>query len=238
MKNFLALILILSATFAARASAPVEKEYIIVSGGPSLIEWEKYKAVPHDKWWGNFIRTARVRIEELRTQLGPDAKITWLVYKPGYVTRGQQEGQDLLANINSVRDKYHLNLVYFEHSNITASDVIDYLNTGQPRGTVKIADFEYFGHSNKACWLFDYSNNIDSASKAYLHESSFTKLKRGIFAKDAMVKSWGCHTGESMSQKFRSATGMKMWGAVGKTDYSQGFIVQLANPAGGDKWVY
>ena len=28
----------------------------------------------------------------------------------------------------------------------------------------------------------------------------------------------------------------KMWGAVGKTDYSDGFHVQLANPAGGDHW--
>jgi hypothetical protein len=40
-----------------------------------------------------------------------------------------------------------------------------------------------------------------------------------------------------MSQVFRSATGTKMWGAVGKTDYSDGFHVQLANPAGGDHWV-
>ncbi len=39
--------------------------------------------------------------------------ITWLVYKPGYIDRGVQEHQDLIANINSVRDKFHLNLVYF-----------------------------------------------------------------------------------------------------------------------------
>jgi len=239
MRNFCILISALFITVTARAaSTPVQKEYIIVSGGPSLIEWEKYKQVPHDHWWGNFVRTARVRMEELRTQLGPDAKITWLVYKPGYVSRGEQEKQDLLSNINSVRDKFHLNLVYFQTSNPSTSEVIDYMNTGQPRDSVKIADFEYFGHSNKACWLFDYSNNIDSASKAYLHESFFKKLNRGIFTKDAFVKSWGCHTGESMSQVFRSATGVKMWGAIGKTDYSQGFIVQLANPAGGDKWAY
>jgi hypothetical protein len=34
------------------------------------------------------------------------------------------------------------------------------------------------------------------------------------------VKSWGCYTGESMSQKFRAATGVPMVGAVGKVDYS------------------
>ena len=238
MRKFGVFIIMLFAVIAAQASTPVQKEYIILSGGPSLIEWEKYKAIPHDHYWGNFIRTARVRIEELRTQVGPDAKITWLVYKPSYVTRGEQDKQDLIGNIESVRDKYKLNLVFFQTSNANSSEVIDYLNNGQPRDTVKIADFEYFGHSNKACWLFDYSNNIDSASKAYLHEMFFAKLKRGIFTKDAWVKSWGCHTAESMSQKFRDATGIKMWGAIGKTDYSQGYVVQLANPAGGDKWAY
>lgn len=223
---------------AQSAPAPEQKEYIILSGGPSLIEWEKYKQVPHDHYWGNFIRTARVRIEELRTQLGPDARITWLVYKTSYVTRSEQDKIDYIADINSVRDKFNLNLVYFTNSNVNSSEVIDYLNSGQPRDTMKIADFEYFGHSNKACWLFDYSNNIDSASKNYLHEMMFQKLNRGIFTKDAFVKSWGCHTGESMSQVFRKDTGVKMWGAIGKTDYSQGYIVQLANPAGGDKWGY
>ena len=132
----------------AQAAAPLDKEYIILSGGPSLIEWEKYKVVPHDHYWGNFIRTARVRLEELRTQLGPDAKITWLVYKPSYITRGEQDKIDYIADINSVRDKFNLNLVYFSTSNIGTSEVIDYLNGGQPRDSVKIADFEYFGHSN------------------------------------------------------------------------------------------
>ena len=247
MRNFLlisALFSTLLLTGAAQASPEPQKEYIILSGGPSLIEWEKFKMVPHDHYWGNFIRTARVRIDELRAQLGPDAKITWMVYKPSYVTRGEQDKIDYLADIDSVRAKDNLNLVYFSTSKMDAgavnSEVIDYLNSGQPRDQVKIADFEYFGHSNKACWLFDYSNNIDSASKGYLHETMFAKLNRGIFTKDANIKSWGCHTGESMSQVFRKATGMKMWGAVGKTDYSQGYIVQLANPppTGTDKWAY
>jgi len=78
--------------------------------------------------------------------------------------------------------------------------------------------------------MFDYSNEIDSASKCWLHENDFTKLKRGIFAKDAFVKSWGCHTGEEMSQRFRAATGVKMYGAVGRTDYSNGTVPVLATP--------
>lgn len=229
MKRIVCLLFL--ALWAAHAQA-VEKEYIVVSGGPSLIAWEKFKEVPHDKWWGNFIRTARVRIEEMRAQLGPDARITWFVYKDGYVRRGKQEGRDLVGLIESVRDKFHVNLVLFDKS----QELIDYLNRGQARDQVKIANFEYFGHSNRACFMFDYSSEMDSASKCWLHQNDFAKLQRGIFAKDAFVKSWGCHTGEEMSQKFRSATGVKMWGAVGRTDYSQGYVVQLATPQ--DRWTY
>jgi len=172
-----------------------------------------------------------VRTEQLRTQLGPDTMITWLVYKPGYVDRGKQENQDLIANINSVRDKFHLKLVYFDRG----GDVIDYLNSGQPRGQIRVSGFEYFGHSNRACFMFDYSNNIDSACKSWLHDSELTKIKRGIFARNAFVKSWGCHTGEEMSKKWHAATGVRMIGAVGKTQYMMEELPVLVSQT--DRWV-
>jgi hypothetical protein len=221
------LVLLLALTSAQAEKAP--GEYIIVSGGPSLIEWEKYKVAPHDRWWGNFIRSARVRIEELRRQHGPTARITWLVYKPGYVRRAQrQDHADLIVNIVSVRNKYGLNLVFFSDT----AQLINYLNNGQPRGQVKIANFEFFGHSNKACFMFDYSNEIDSGSKVWLHEKELNRIHRGIFAHNAFVKSWGCHTAESMSKFWRQATGKKMIGAIGKTDYAKcpthGWVPQLS----------
>jgi hypothetical protein len=193
-------------------------EYVILSGGPSLIQWEKYKASPHDQFWGGFVRAARTRIQLLQGQLrnNPNALITWLVYLEGYRARAKQDQQDLLANIYSVRDKYKINFVPIENG----KDVIAYLNNGQPRDRVKIIDFEYFGHSNRACFMFDYSNNIDSASKAWLHEDELTNLRRNLFTRNAFVKSWGCHTGESMSKKFYAATGTRMIGAIGRTDYS------------------
>ena len=202
----------LLALTSARAQE-VHREYIVVSGGPSLIEWEKYKVAPHDRWWGNFIRSARVRIEQLRKQHGPTARITWLVYKPGYVRRAQrQDSSDLIGKIVSVRDKYGLNLVFFSDT----GQLINYLNNGQPRDRVKIANFEFYGHSNKSCFMFDYSNEIDSASKVWLHESELNRIRRGIFAHKAFVKSWGCHTAESMSKLWRQATGKRMIGAFGE----------------------
>jgi len=203
--------------FAAATVRAQEKEYLILTGGPSLIEWEKYKAAPHDHYWGNFVRASRVRIEQLRELYGPDAHITWLVYRPSYLRRSErQDHVDRLSDIASVRDKYHIKLVFFDRPD----QVINYLNAGEPRDQVKIADFEYYGHSNRACFMFDYSNQIDSASKAWLHENDLKQIHRGLFTRDAFVKSWGCHTGESMSKKWRDATGKKMIGAMGKTDYS------------------
>ena len=229
MRSLHAVLVVLVLTLASVQAQEFQREYIVLSGGPSLIEWEKYKNEPHDRWWGNFIRTARVRIEQLRQQYGPSARITWLVYRPGYVRRAQrQDRADLIGNIVSVRDKYGVNLVFFSDT----AQLINYLNNGQPRSRVKIASFEFYGHSNKACFMFDYSNEIDSASKVWLHESELKRIHRGLFTHNAFVKSWGCHTAESMSKLWRRATGKRMIGAIGKTDYAQcpanGWIPQLS----------
>jgi hypothetical protein len=203
-----------------RAQTGTPSDYIVISGGPSLIEWEKFKKTPHDHWWANFVRAARIRLGELRELQGNGALITWMVYKPGYERRGaRQEKKDLLADIRSVQQKYNLNLVYFSNK----QQFLDYLNGGtkqHPRDTWKIANLEYFGHSNRACFMFDYSNEIDSASKACLHEKELGLINRADFAPHAFIKSWGCHTGESMSTLWRKATGQRMIGAVGTTDYS------------------
>ena len=211
-----------------QASAAPDKEYVIICGGVSLHQWEQYKAQPHDNWWANFVRASRIRIQQIREQ-DPDAQITWLVFRPSYSSRIKQEnGADLFGNIASVRDAYNTKLVYFDKT----SQLIDYLNNGQPRDKVKICNLEYFGHSNKACFMFDYSNNIDSASKVWLHENELGQIRRGIFARDAMVKSWGCHTGESMSKKWRAATGVPMIGAVGKTQYMTEELPVLSSATG------
>jgi len=218
---------------AGPLNAAATPEYIILVGGPSLMQWEKYKgAAAHDHWWANFVRAGRIRTEQLREKFGPDAKITWLVYKQGYVDRAAQEKQDLLGHIDSVRAKFNLNLVYFHDG----AEVINYLNQGQPRDQVKVAFFEYFGHSNKACFMFDYSSAIESACKSWLHDSELARINRRVFTRDPMIRSWGCHTGERMSKKWRVALGTRMWGVIGKTQYMT-HELPILSTAGG-KWVY
>jgi hypothetical protein len=231
MKRLLLICSLSVLALGSKAASPPSGEWIIVVGGPSLYQWEHYKTYPHDHWWANFVRAARLRTEQLRAQLGPDASVTWLVYKQGYLDRAPQEHQDLIGLINSVRDRFNLNLVYFH----AGSEVINYLNSGQPRDRTKIAGFEYFGHSNRACFMFDYSSNIDSACKSWLHESELTKIDRRDFARGAYVKSWGCHTGESMSKKWYRATGTHMIGALGKTQFMMEELPILISEGG--KWV-
>jgi hypothetical protein len=232
MKRLLPLLLLLGLTLVrqAPAAAPLNGEYVLLVGGPSLMMWEKYKLQPHDHWWANFIRAARIRTEQIRAQ-APDAKITWLVYRQGYKDRAVQEKQDLFGFIDSVRDKFNLNLVYFGNG----TDVINYLNAGQPRDSLKVVDFEYFGHSNRACFMFDYSSNIESACKSWLHQDELKKINGRVFARNAFIKSWGCHTGEEMSKKWLAATGVPMWGVVGKTQYMMDELPVTVGPNA--KWV-
>jgi hypothetical protein len=235
MKRLLALLLflIVCAASQAPAAAPTNGEYVLLIGGPSLMVWEKYKQQPHDHWWANFVRAGRIRTEQIRAQ-DPNAKITWLVYKQGYIDRAAQEKQDLLGFLSSVRDKFDLKLVYFNKGD----EVINYLNNGQPRDSVKVVDFEYFGHSNAKCFMFDYSSNIESACKSWLHEDELRKINGRIFARGAFAKSYGCHTGESMSKKFLAATGVPMWGVIGKTQYMMDELPVIVGQNGvAPKWV-
>ncbi len=203
---------------AVSPAVMAQGEYVIVSGGPALRKWEDLRVEPlrHDRWWGNFVRTARIRMEQLRKTYGENAKITWLVYRPAYEKRATEDGQPLIDFVKSVRDKFGVRLVWFD----SGRDVINYLNSGKNRRRTKLTGFEYFGHSNRHCFMFDYSCDILGVSSAYIHENDLNKLKRGLFAPGAQIQSYGCHTGEAMAKKWKAATGTTMIGAIGKTDYA------------------
>ncbi len=231
--RFLALLLaalVLLTNVRAAEPEPVPAipgEFVLVVGGVSLHLWEKWKAAPHDGWWMNFVRAARIRVNQIQA-VNPTADITLLVYRPAYQTRGAADGRDYLSDIRSVQEAFKVRLIFFDRT----SELIEYLNNGKDRRTSPIVDFEYFGHSNKACFMFDYSNNIDSASKVWLHEKDLAQIKRGIFAKGGYVKSWGCHTGELFSKRFAAVTGSKMIGAKGKTQYMDEELPILSSTGG------
>jgi hypothetical protein len=227
------------AFFGSKENA--RNEIIIVSGGPALQTWEnlRRKVDQHDQWWGNFIRSAKFRMAEIVKEKGPSANITWMVYRPAYERRATEQGVPLLQYIESVRDDYFardlkhpIRLVWFD----SGDDVINYVNSGQNRRSVKVGGFEYFGHSNMYAFMFDYSNHISGACRAWLHQDDLKRMKRSAFAKGAFCKSWGCHTGESMSAVWRSSTGTRMWGAKGKTDYSPLKFDKLPEITDGGYW--
>ncbi len=236
---------VLAITFLASlwAASPVlaadKREHLIVSGGPASLNWERlrFPADQHDKFHFNFVRPAAwSRIPQLIKLYGKDAHITWLVYRPAYERRQRESGKPLIQWIESVIRKYPtVKLVWFS----STDELIRYINSGQNRRRLKIGSIDFYLHSNKYCFMFDYSSEILGCSKEFLHIRDIKRLKRRAFAKEAQSKSWGCHTGESMSAHWRKATGTKLWGAIGKTDYSDISInkgVPKLSPGG--RWSY
>ena len=230
MRPFLVLfsVLILGVT----AASAQDREDIVLTGGPALRFMEHGKGdVSHDVYWFNFVDASVIRLKELKDQAKPDELITWLLYRPSYAARSQEMGLDLLAQLQEKAKNLGVRLVWFN----SKEELIAYLNRGLDRDKIKIGDFDYFGHSNKACFLFDYSNEIDTMSIAWLHVKDLKDIDDGIFTKDATCKSWGCHCGEMYSKWWKSHFDVPMIGAVGKTDFAHGGLPELSDS--NCKWV-
>jgi len=215
---------------ALNASAQ-SREDIVVTGGPALRFMEHGKGdVSHDVYWFNFVDASVIRLKELKAQAKPDELVTWLIYRPAYAARSQEMGMDLIAQLQEKAKTVGARLVWFN----SKEELVAYLNKGLDRET-KIADFDYFGHSNKACFLFDYSNTIDTMSVAWLHVKDLRLIDGDVFARNATCKSWGCHSGEMYSKWWKNRFDVGMTGAIGKTDFAHGGEPQLSNADG--KWV-
>jgi len=190
-------------------------EHVIVTGGPALRKWEDFRVEEdrHDRWWANFIRASTIRMDEIRKAYGPDAKLVWMVFRPGYQTRAREDGKPYTSWIAGQAAKRQATLLWFDSS----KGFIQSLNS-RSRGSVET--FDFFGHSNRHAFMFDYGNEIMAASTAWLHERDLSRIKSSVFNRNAYCKSWGCHTGESMSDAWKRSVGVPLEGAKGPTDYT------------------
>jgi hypothetical protein len=210
-------------------------DVVLISGGPALRSFEKYKKASHDKYWGNFIDSALTRAEELKKDLKAGDKIVWLVFRPSYVSRTTEDQTDYLKIIEERSAKVGLSPIYFDNK----TQLFTLLRRDGSKEKPKICRLEYFGHSNKKCWMFDYSNRVDGGALEPLvvHVDDLQKISGSSFTSDAECVSYGCHSGEEFSQRWRMIVGRPMVGAVGKTDYSDGGMPKLSTGKDGS-WVY
>ncbi len=208
--------------------ASSQAEHVIVTGGPALRKWENHRVSDdqHDRWWANFVRASTLRMAEIRQAYGKDASLVWLVHRPGYEARGREEGKPYTNWIAEQAAKRGATLIWFT----SGGDFINKLNS-RPRGSVQT--FDYFGHSNKFAFMFDYGNEIMAVSTSWLHERDIPRLKSSIFTGNAYCKSWGCHTGASMSQVWKRHLGLGLEGAIGKTLYTEVGHGQMPKGFGG-----
>jgi len=229
MRNRLLLFLILSLAVGSTVMG-AGQNHVILTGGPALRKWENYRVERdrHDRWWANFIRASTLRMVEIRRAYGADASITWIVYRPGYAARGREDGKPYTKWINDLAARRKVTLKWVS----TGSGAISAIN-GHPRKSV--VTFDYFGHSNKFCFLLDYSSSVMGVSKAWIHQNDLSKIRGSIFSRDAQCQSWGCHTGESMSAVWKAQTGKSMLGVRGKTNYEP--VGQGRMPSISGSWV-
>ena len=223
-------ILVLMVLLLPLPVSAVVPEHVILCGGPSLNKWEQLR-VPHerhDRWWGNFVRASTLRMAEIRLAYGPGAKLVWIVYKPGYVTRGREDGKPYTTWIRQNAVKRNCQLIWVD----SGPEAIRAINS---RPTGSITTFDFFGHSNRHCFMLDYGNEIIGVCKAWIHEDELGRLRRGAFTRNALCQSYGCHTGESMSQIWFQRLGIKLIGAQGKTDYA--VVGQGRLPTVSGRWV-
>jgi hypothetical protein len=196
-------------------AAVSQAEHVILAGGPSLRRWENLR-VPddqHDRWWANFIRASTLRMAEIRIAYGRDAKLVWIVHQRSYETRGREDGKPYTTWIAEQAAKRRATLIWVN----TTSEVISAINS-RPRSSIKT--FDFFGHSNRYAFMLDYGNEIMATSTAVLHERDLPRIKSSVFDRNAYCKSWGCHTGESMSAVWKRTVGIPLEGARGKTLYT------------------
>lgn len=213
MRSFILCLLFLGCSgFTNLVSAA--QNHVILCGGPALRKWEdlRIKKDQHDRWWANFIRASTIRMDEIRKVNGNNTNITWIVYRDGYVLRGKEDGKPYTTWIKEQAVKRRASLVWVN----SGKDAIGAINNHPSNSVVS---FDFFGHSNKYCFLLDYSADIMGSSKAWVHETDLYKVKRNIFAKTATCQSWGCHSGESMNTFWKQSTGVTLVGAKGKTSY-------------------
>ncbi len=210
-------------------SGSLHADHVIVTGGPALRKWEDLR-VPkdrHDRWWANFIRASTIRMDQLINDELPSGKIVWMVYKPGYVDRGKEDGKPYVTWIENLAVKRKARLIWFSSGE-------EYIRKFNGLAASSVRGYDYFGHSNKHAFMFEYGSDIIAASTAWLHETELNQIRSAVFHPQASCTSWGCHTGQSMSQIWRQTLGVPLRGVKGPTNYT--VVGQAKLPLAKGRW--
>lgn len=210
---------------------PAPAEHVVLMGGPAKRHWEtmRHPGDQHDRWWANFVRGSTIRFSHIFHK-NPQASITWIAYKPGYVFRGKEDKVNYVKNIIDLAKKYKVRLVWVS----SGEEAIKAINK-TPRHGVAIESFYYFGHSNQYAFMLDYSCDLMGGSTQWIHSSDLDKINSSVFLPQADCWSYGCYTGKDMTRWWKQILGVPLWGNTEATNYvtvSEGLL-----PRGNGKWV-
>jgi hypothetical protein len=148
-----------------------------------------------------------------RAQYGPDARIACIVYRPAYLTGDADDGKFYLQSIESLALNYRVQLIWVDPETQSVATI-----NKRPAGFIK--PFDYFGHANPHAFMLDYGIETLAIPKAWIHERDLAKIQREFFSPEPLCKTWGCHTGQSMSLTWRQTLGIRLIGTEGRTNYA------------------
>lgn len=227
MKRLLSLALL----FCSACLPVAEAGDVILTGGVALRAWENYRgANAHDNWWANFVRASTIQMALLQ-QKNPQARITWIVFRPSYITRSKENKDQFIPKIEETAKKYHVKLVWVDTADKAFREIA---KAGKKE---PMSSFTYFGHSNPHAFMLDYSNAVMAASLEWMHEKDIERyLTPDMFAPNADCRSYGCYTGNSMSAYWLRATKVPLWGNTESTRYQP--VGEGRLPEGAGKWVH
>lgn len=217
-----------------KESTTEAQEVIFVVGG----EEAQHRA------WPNFINALDIRLSGF--SLEPGDKLTVVVFKRFYETRGELEKGNKDFFMNQIREKIQAHEDDLGNINIeeveTEGDFFNYMNTGedvdgQRRSEMKIRRWEYFGHGLPGSleYGYDYNSGDNTVGTENYDDEKITTLEmlsnldENAFANNHTFVSWGCNTAtdrdgdaqKGFLEEYHNKFGGAAIGAVGKTDYAK-----------------
>ena len=208
---------------------------VVVSGG---VNPDTKKDNSHDKYWGNFVQSAKTKITESQRDLKEGEKVEWMVQKSSLVDRAKNEGRKgdyYTGQVEQMAKDMGVDLRWFNNK----KEFVQGMNTttgGEKRaGSSLISNFTYYGHgSESALWLTYQpgreagealtSSDLPNAKNRSLYEKlNGQAISPSAFAPGATSTSWACNSAvggsQSVTQSWANSTGVPMSGIIGRADY-------------------
>ena len=181
----------------------------------------------------NFVEASKIQIKGYKRN-GHDEKINWLVFDLDYSLKYKEK-------MTNWAKSYNVELDFITKS----SNLIEKINS-YSQTSVLVTNLSVFSHGTASNIAFGYENTGYEYSlydKTSINQLNVYQLSKKSFADNAMIHLYSCNSatprgfegkyfqsrkalinavdrGRSLAEELHNATGVPVWGTIGRTDYS------------------